>query len=76
PLEHEFAWSRASISLASSVNIALSGLTGPFAAAAMQRVGVRPTVLAALGVMGMGVALASMMTATWQMVLVWGVMVG
>ncbi|KKB68750.1 MFS transporter [Burkholderia pseudomallei] len=76
PLEHEFGWSRASISLAISVNIALYGLTGPFAAAAMQRFGVRPTVLAALGVMGMGVALSSMMTATWQMVLVWGVMVG
>ncbi|MDN7675694.1 MFS transporter [Burkholderia oklahomensis] len=76
PLEHEFGWSRAAISLAISVNIALYGLTGPFAAAAMQRFGVRPTILAALGVMGAGVALSSMMTATWQMVLIWGVMVG
>ncbi|KVD70156.1 MFS transporter [Burkholderia sp. ABCPW 14] len=76
PLEHEFGWSRAAISLAISVNIALYGLTGPFAAAAMQRFGVRPTILVALGVMGAGVALSSMMTATWQMVLIWGVMVG
>lgn len=76
PLEHEFGWSRATISLAISVNIALYGLTGPFAAAAMQRFGVRPTVLAALGVMASGVALSSMMTAPWQMVLSWGVMVG
>ncbi|AOK28581.1 MULTISPECIES: MFS transporter [Burkholderia] len=76
PLERELGWSRATISLAISVNIALYGLTGPFAAAAMQRFGVRPTILGALGVMGVGVALSSMMTATWQMVLVWGVMVG
>ncbi|HEY4351228.1 MAG TPA: MFS transporter [Paraburkholderia sp.] len=76
PLEHEFGWSRATISLAISVNIALYGLTGPFAAAAMQRFGVRPTLLAALAIMGTGVALSSMMTAPWQMVLVWGVMVG
>ena len=49
PLEHQFGWSRATISLAISVNIALYGLMGPFAAAAMQRFGVRPTLLAALG---------------------------
>ncbi|CAB3759549.1 MFS transporter [Paraburkholderia humisilvae] len=76
PLEHEFGWSRAMISLAISVNIALYGLMGPFAAAAMQRFGVRPTLLTALTVMAGGVALSSMMTAPWQMVLVWGVMVG
>ncbi len=76
PLEHELGWSRATISLAISVNIALYGLTGPFAAAAMQRFGVRPTILTALTVMGAGVALSSLMTATWQMVLIWGVMVG
>ncbi|HTI16391.1 MAG TPA: MFS transporter [Trinickia sp.] len=76
PLEREFGWSRATISLAISVNIALYGLTGPFAAAAMQRFGVRPTLLSALATMAGGVALSSMMTAPWQMVLVWGVMVG
>ncbi|TKC90855.1 MFS transporter [Trinickia terrae] len=76
PLEHDFGWSRATISLAISVNIALYGLTGPFAAAAMQRFGVRPTLLTALGVMAAGVALSSLMHAPWQMVLIWGVMVG
>ena len=76
PLEHQFGWSRATISLAISVNIALYGLMGPFAAAAMQRFGVRPTVFVALGTMATGVALSSMMRAPWQMVLIWGVMVG
>ena len=76
PLEHEFGWSRATISLAISVNLALYGLTGPFAAAAMQRFGVRPTVLAALALLAAGVGGSALMTHPWQMVLVWGVMVG
>ncbi|MGN6085149.1 MFS transporter [Trinickia sp.] len=76
PLEHQLGWSRATISLAISVNIALYGLTGPFAAASMQRFGVRPTLMTALVVMAVGVAISSMMTAPWQMILIWGVMVG
>ena len=76
PLEHQFGWSRATISLAISVNIALYGLMGPFAAAAMQRFGVRPTLLVALGTMAAGVALSALMTHPWQMILIWGVMVG
>jgi len=76
PLEHDLGWSRATISLAISVNIALYGLMGPFAAAAMQRFGIRPTLLTALVVMAAGVAVSSMMTAPWQMIMTWGVMVG
>jgi predicted MFS family arabinose efflux permease len=76
PLEHQFGWSRATISLAISINLALYGMTGPFAAAAMQRFGVRPTVLAALGTLAAGVALSSLMSAPWQMILIWGVLVG
>jgi predicted MFS family arabinose efflux permease len=76
PLEHQFGWSRTTISLAISINLALYGLTGPFAAAAMQRFGVRPTLLAALGTLATGVALSSLMTASWQMILIWGVIVG
>ncbi|MHC5544390.1 MFS transporter, partial [Singulisphaera rosea] len=37
PLEREFGWSRATISLAISVNLVLYGLIGPFAAALMER---------------------------------------
>jgi predicted MFS family arabinose efflux permease len=76
PLEHQFGWSRATISLAISINLALYGLIGPFSAAAMQRFGVRPTILAALGTLATGVALSSLMTASWQMILIWGVLVG
>jgi predicted MFS family arabinose efflux permease len=76
PLEQQFGWSRATISLAISINIALYGLAGPFSAAAMQRFGVRPTVLGALAVLGLGVGSTALMTAPWQLVLLWGVVVG
>lgn len=76
PLEHEFGWSRATISLALSINLALFGLMGPFAAAAMLRFGLRRTVITALTILAAAVALSSRMQATWQLQLVWGLIVG
>jgi len=76
PLEQSFGWSRTTISLALAINLALFGLMGPFAAAAMQRFGMRRTVIAALAILAGGVALSSRMHAAWQMVLIWGVLVG
>jgi hypothetical protein len=49
PLEREFGWTRATISLAVSINLILYGLMGPFAAALMQRLGARPQPLSARG---------------------------
>ena len=48
PLEGEFGWSRATISLAVSINLLLFGFVGPFAAAMMDRWGIRPVVAGAL----------------------------
>lgn len=76
PLEQEFHWTRATISLAVSVNILLYGLMGPFAAAVMQRLGVRRTTIIALSVLGVGVGLAPLVRQPWQLVLLWGVVVG
>jgi sugar phosphate permease len=76
PLENEFHWSRATISLAISVNLLLYGIMGPFAAAMMERFGIRRIVPIALAVIGTGVALTSLMREPWQMILLWGVMVG
>jgi len=76
PWSNAFHWSRGVISFAAAVGIFLYGLTGPFAAAAMQRFGVRHTVLVALVLMS-GSSLASLwMTAAWQLVLLWGVISG
>ena len=76
PLEREFGWDRATISLALSVNLTLYGLIGPFAAALMGRLGVRRVVLASLAIVAVGVALTPGMRAPWQLVLLWGVVVG
>lgn len=76
PLEHEFGWSRTTISFAISVNIALYGLIGPFSAAAMQRYGIRRMVLGALLLLSVGTALSTAMTLPWHMVVAWGLLVG
>jgi predicted MFS family arabinose efflux permease len=76
PLEREFGWSRALLSSAVSVNLVLYGLVGPFAAALMERFGIRRTVLASLLLIGAGVALTSQMRSSWQLLLTWGILVG
>jgi len=76
PLEREFGWSRAVLSSAVSVNLVLYGLVGPFAAALMERFGIRRTILVSLAVICAGVALTSQMRSSWQLVLTWGILVG
>ena len=76
PLRAEFGWSVGTISLAIAINMALFGLTAPFAAALMERFGVRRVVVAALLVVAAGSGLTVFMTAAWQLVLCWGVLVG
>jgi len=76
PLEEEFGWSRGTISLAVSVNLILFGLTAPLAATLMDRFGIRQVVATALLLIAAGSGLAVVMTASWQLVLLWGVLVG
>ncbi len=76
PLHREFDWSRGTIGFAVSVNLALYGLTAPFAAALMDRFGIRRVVAVALTIISVGALLTVWMTAAWQLVLFWGVLVG
>ncbi|MEU9058706.1 MFS transporter [Streptomyces sp. NPDC048430] len=76
PLNREFGWSRGSIGLAASVNMVLYGLTAPFAAALMDRFGIRRVVVAALLVIASGAGLTTVMTTAWQFTLFWGMVVG
>ncbi|WP_370464873.1 MFS transporter [Mycolicibacterium sp. P1-18] len=76
PLHHEFGWSHGTVGLAMSVNMTLFGLTAPFAAALMDRFGVRPVLTVALLLVSAGSALSVTMTTSWQLVLLWGVLVG
>ena len=76
PLENEFGWNRAVISIAVSINLILFGLTGPFAAALMDRFGLRAVTLGALVTVATGALLTTVMNAPWQLYLLWGVVVG
>ena len=76
PFESEFHWSRATISFAIAVSLVLYGLIGPFSASFMERFGVRRTMMAALALLAAGVALTTLMREWWQLVLLWGVVVG
>ena len=76
PLEDEFGWSRAEVSLAIAINLVFYGLAAPFAAAFMERLGVRKLMLAGLVAVGGGAALTIAMTALWQLDIIWGLVIG
>ncbi|MCM6774294.1 MFS transporter [Nocardia sp. CDC159] len=76
PLHDEFGWSHGTIGAAVSVNVTLYGLISPFAAALMDRVGVRYVVAGALLLISLGAGLTIFMTQPWQLWLTWGALVG
>jgi MFS family permease len=76
PLQWEFGWSTAEISVAFAVRLVLFGLMGPFAAAFMNYFGLRRVAAFALGLIATGVLASFAMQSLWQLVLLWGVVVG
>ncbi|HEY8617426.1 MFS transporter [Phenylobacterium sp.] len=76
PLQQAFGWARSEVSLAAAVGIFLYGLVGPFAAALMQTLGIRRTLVAGLAVMSAATALSLLMTEPWHYVATWGVLSG
>ena len=76
PLEDAFGWSRATISLAISVNVLIYGFFSPFAAALMERFGIKKVIMIALTVVGSGAFGTIFMNSPWQLVALWGVVVG
>jgi len=76
PLQKEFGWSTAQISSALSIRFILFGLMAPFAAALMNRYGLRNVTLAALLTVVTALVISLAMTQVWQLVLLWGVVVG
>lgn len=76
PLEEAFGWRRDVISFAAAVGIFLYGLTGPFAAALMERIGLRRTLLGALALMSASTGVSLLMTQPWQLVATWGIFSG
>ncbi|MBY6677481.1 MFS transporter [Rhodococcus sp. BP-332] len=76
PITDEFGWSRGVLSAAVGVNLLLFGLTAPFAAALMDRFGIRTVTSVALTVVALGSALTVFVTAPWQILLTWGLLIG
>ncbi len=76
PLGKAFGWSRDSISLAAAVGIFFYGMVGPFAAALMQAVGIRRTLIGALLLMAASISASTWMSQPWHLLLSWGVLSG
>lgn len=76
PLEEEFGWNRATVGLAVSINLLLYGFVGPFAATLMARYGLRRVVAGALLLISSGALLTTQIRESWQLVLLWGIVVG
>src|SRR3954471_13653116 len=76
PLEEEFGWSRSELSVPVAINILLFGLTAPFAAALMERFGLRRVTSTALVLIAAGSALSTLVTQSWQLLLTWGLLIG
>src|ERR671929_442265 len=76
PLQKEFGWSTAEISSALSIRFILFGLMAPFAAALLNRYGLRNVTLAAQLIVVSALVLSLGMTEVWQLWLLWGVVIG
>jgi MFS family permease len=76
PLQHEFGWSTAEISSALSIRFILFGLMAPFAAALLNRYGLRNVALAAQLIVVSALLASLAMTQVWHLMLLWGVVIG
>src|ERR1700746_609070 len=76
PLQHEFGWTTAQISSALSIRFILFGLMAPFAAALMNRYGLRNVTLSALLIVASALVASLAMTKVWHLMLLWVVVVG
>jgi len=76
PLHEALGWSRGQLSLAAAIGIFFYGLVGPFAAALMQTLGLKRTLLSGLVLMSGATALSVFMIEPWHYVATWGVLSG
>src|ERR1700710_1908490 len=76
PLQKEFGWTTAEISSALSIRFILFGLMAPFAAALLNRHGLRNVTLSALLVVVSGLVASLAMTKVWHLMLLWVVVIG
>ncbi len=76
PLEDEFGWTRASISLAVAISLFAYGFGGPLAGNLIDRFGPRRVMLGSLGLITLGLGVMLALRDLWQLHLWWGLVVG
>jgi MFS family permease len=76
PIEDDLGWTRTQTSIAVSLNLLVYGVAAPFAAALLERIGVRRTAVGALLLIAAGCAATTVMNAPWQLSVLWGLVVG
>jgi MFS family permease len=76
PLEKAFGWDSMSATFPLAINLALYGLCGPFAAAIMEKYGIKRVMIYALILLALGTGLSGWMKNTWQFSLLWGLVIG
>ena len=76
PLEAEFSWSRTEISSAIAIGLIMTAFSAIAGGILIDRYSMRAIMLGIVVLGGGSVALASTMTALWQMTALWGVLVG
>lgn len=76
PLEMEFGWSRAAIASAVSLNLLLVGVAAPISGWLLDRFGPRRVMIGSLALLVFGVSATTVMKEFWQLVLLWGIVVG
>src|SRR3954452_23427777 len=76
PIEGEFGWDRASITIAVSINLVLFEALGPLVARCLDSWGPREITLIAVVLLVLGGLGTTVMTQLWQLHLLWGLVVG
>ncbi len=76
PLEKEFGWDRASISLAVAVSLITFGLGGPLGGGLVDRFGPRRVLLAGIALISTGTWTLLQMRELWQFYVLWGIAIG
>jgi MFS family permease len=76
PFEEEFGWERSTISFAFAVSLLVYGISGPFMAALIEATGIKKMMIYAMMTLLGGVVLTFFMEKPWQLIVIWGVIIG
>lgn len=76
PFEREFGWDRPAISLAFGISLFFYGISGPFMAALLGKIGLKKMMLVSMTTLLTGLLLTFSMNQSWQLIIIWGVIIG